>query len=317
MVKVIKTIGVVAENRPLEKRIILQPEELRAITPLCRVLVEKDAGIGVGILDLEYEAVGCKIASREETYAADLVIRIKEPHEDEIKLMQPGSLLMSMMHLRCSPVLESDLKKQKVIGIPLENLKNPFGYRKVEAVLASGRIGMGYGFKLWGKDPSTCQVKIMGYGNMSRGALRCAARQLAGVEILNRKHFEEMEKHIPGTDILVDAVNRPFQRNVDKEPPFVTRKMLKLFKKGSVIVDLVSNPERHAPVETMRPTTMKEPFYIVDGIFHTALWGWPAMDPVYISKRYSRQVGPILEDILGNGLDNAPEYVKNAVVNFL
>ena len=73
-----------------------------------------------------------------------------------------------------------------------------------------------------------------------------------------------MDKHIPGTDILVDAVNRPYRREVAKETPFVTREMLKLFKPGSVILDLVSNPENHAPVETMRPTTLDNLHYIVD-----------------------------------------------------
>lgn len=62
------------------------------------------------------------------------------------------------------------------------------------------------GFKLWGQDPATATVKIMGYGSVAMGAIRCAARKLAKVEILNKKNFLEMEKHIPGTDILVDGI---------------------------------------------------------------------------------------------------------------
>ncbi|MFH1683324.1 MAG: hypothetical protein ABIA67_00430 [Candidatus Margulisiibacteriota bacterium] len=307
-------IGIAAENRPLEKRVILQPEELRLIAKNHQVLVEKNAGVGVGILDAEYEAIGCQIAPKEKVYAADLVIRIKEPTASEIKLMRPNSILMSMMHLRCEPVLEKNLTRQKIIAVPLENIKNPMGKRIVEAVMESGRIGMEYGFKIWGKDSATARVKVMGYGNMSRGAIQEAARELAHVEVLNRKHFQQMEKHLPGTDILVDAVNRPFRRDIDIEQPFVTRKMLKLLKPGSVIVDLVSNPERHAPVETMRPTSLKDPYYIVDGIYHTSLWGWPAMDPIKISKRYSLQVAPLVKAIAARGLDHAPESIKKAVI---
>jgi len=307
-------IGIAAENRPLEKRVILQPEELRSIARNHKVLVEKGAGVGVGILDAEYEAIGCKIVPRERVYAADLVLRIKEPTPDEVALMKPNSILMSMMHLRCEPMLESNLIKQKVIAIPLENIKNPMGKRIVEAVKESGRIGMDYGFQLLDKDPATAMVKIMGYGNMSRGAVQEAARKMASVEVLNRKHFTEMEKHLPGTDILVDAVNRPFRRDLEKEEPFVTRKMLKLLKPGSVIVDLVSNPEHHAPIETMRPTTMREPFYKIDGIYHTSLWGWPAMDPDNVSKRYSMQVGPLVKALAARGLDRAPASIKKAII---
>lgn len=307
-------IGVAAENRPLEKRVILQPEELRPIARRHEVLVERGAGLGVGITDWDYEMAGCKVASRDRVYAADLVVRIKEPKRAEIRMMKPHRIMMSMMHLRCEPELEANLRRQKVVALPLDNIKNPLGKRLVEALLESGRIGVEYGFKLWGKDPARAMVKIMGYGNISRGAIQAAARKLARLEVLNRRHFQQMEKHLPGTDILVDAVNRPFRRDVKREPPFVTRKMLKLLKPGSVIVDLVSNPAGHAPVETMRPTYLDEPFYVVDGIYHASLWGWPAMDPVRISKRYSLQVAPLVRAIADRGLNDAPGPVKKAVI---
>jgi len=307
-------IGVAAENRPLEKRVALQPEELKSIAKNHQVFVEAGAGLSLGIIDAEYIAVGCKIAPREKVYAADLVIRIKEPNHSEVKLMKPHSILMSMMHLRCEPELERNLVKQKIIAIPLENIKNSIGKRIVEAVMDCGRIGVDFGFKLWGKDPAKAKVKIMGYGNISRGAVQEAARKLAHVEVLNRKHFEEMEKHLPGTDILVDAVNRPFRRAVKHELPFVTREMLKLLKPGSVIIDLVSNPVGHAPVETMKPTTLKDPYFVLDGIYHTSLWGWPAMDPEKISKRYSMQIAPLVKVIAARGLDGAPPPIKNAVI---
>ncbi|MBN2057200.1 MAG: hypothetical protein JW782_00150 [Candidatus Saganbacteria bacterium] len=307
-------IGVPKENRPLEKRVVLQPEELKGIARHHEVVVEEGAGLGVGILDAQYEAAGCRIAPKEKVYAADLVVRIKEPLPSEVRLMKPGSIMMSMMHLRCEPELEANLIRQKVIAVPLENIKDPFGRRLVEAVMESGRIGMEFGFKLWGKDPAKAHVKIMGYGNMFRGALQAAARRLARVEVLNKRQFAQMERHLPGTDILVDAVNRPYRRQVKKEPPFVTRAMLKLLKPGSVIIDLVSNPEGHAPVETMKPTFLKDPYYIVDGIYHSSLWGWPAMDPVPISKRYSMQIAPFVKAIADKGLDHAPEAVKKAVI---
>ncbi|MBL7198227.1 MAG: hypothetical protein ISS47_09020 [Candidatus Omnitrophica bacterium] len=175
---------------------------------------------------------------------------------------------------------------------------------------------MEYGFQLWGKDPATANVKIMGYGNMAMGAIRCAARKFAKVTILNKRALLEMNKHIPGTDILVDAVNRPYRREVAKEPPFVTREMLKLFKPGSVIVDLVSNPENHAPVETMRPTTLDNLYYMVDGIYHTSCWGWPGLEPKKIAKRYSRRLAPILKNLADNGIDKCNDLTKAAILNY-
>ncbi len=307
-------IGIAAENRALEKRVILRPSELNDIASSHEVIVEKGAGLGVGFPDSEYEKIGAKIGSQKEVYGCELVVRIKEPNKEELSLMQPGSIIMSMMHLRCSAELKANIKKQGLIAIPIENIKDPLGGRKVEALFDSGRIGMEFAFKLWGKDPATCNVKIMGYGNLSFGAIRCAARKFARIEILNRSHFGEMEKHIRGTDILVDAVNRPFRPEVEKEPAFVTRKMLKLLKKGSVIVDLVSNPVNHAPVETMRPTTLDDLYYVVDGIYHTSCWGWPGLEPDYITNRYSIQIAPIIKEIANSGVNNLPSYIKQVAI---
>lgn len=307
-------IGIAAENRPQEKRVIMQPQETRRATKRHEVIVEKGAGLGIDIPDETYIEAGCRIGSRKEVYGSDLVVRIKEPNFEEVRMMRPGAIIMSMMHIRCQPELDEALHKQKLIVIPLENLKDPVGRRKVDAVEDAGRIGMEYGFKLWGRDPAKATVKIMGYGNVAMGAIRCAARKFARVEILNKKNFPEMRKHIPGTDILVDGINRPYRREVKEEPYFVTRGMLKLFKKGSVIVDLVSNPAKHAPVETMRPTHLGDLHYVLDGIYHTSCWGWPGMEPKEIAKRYSLQIAPILRDLANKGLDKCSPRTRMAVL---
>lgn len=309
-------IGIARENRGQEKRVIMQPPEINGIAARHEVVVEKGAGTGINISDADFERSGAKTGTAEDVYSSDVVLRIKKPSFEEIKMMRPGSIVMSMMHIRCRPKLEEALRAQKLIAIPLENIKDLLGRRMVEAVEDSGRIGMEYGFKLWKKPPETATVKIMGYGNIAVGAIRCAARKFAKVEILNKRDFQEMEKHIPGTDILVDAVNRPYRREVEVEPFFVPRRMLKLFKPGSVIVDLVSNPKNHAPVETMHPTTLDNLHYEVDGIYHTSCWGWPGLEPETIAKRYSLQLKPILEDLADNGLEGASESIKNAVFNF-
>ena len=307
-------IGIAAENRQGEKRVIIQPSEMKRLAARHEVIIEKGAGLGIGIPDEAYIKARCKVGSREEVYGCELVVRIKEPSFEEIKMMRPGTIIMAMMHIRCRPKLDEALHNQKLIAIPLENLKDSVGRRKVDAVEDSGRIGMEYGFKLWGKDPATATVKIMGYGKIAMGAIRCAARKFVKVQILNKKNLLEMDKHIPGTDILVDAINRPYRRDVEEEPYFVTRQMLKLFKPGSVIVDLVSNPEKHAPVETMRPTTVDDLHYMVDGIYHTSCWGWPGLEPKKIGKRYSLQIASILRDLANKGLEKCSRQTRAAVL---
>ncbi|NIM02840.1 hypothetical protein GTN66_01615 [bacterium] len=304
-------IGIVRENRPNERRVILRPTELKEIALKHTVYVEKSAGEGIEIKDSDYEQVGAKIVERKQVYSGSLVVRLKEPKEDELSMMKPGSAIMSMMHLPGNPNLRSLLKKYRIIAIAMEEIKDPFGRRMIEAVHQAGYLGMEKGFQLWGGDPSKCVIKVMGYGNIACGAIQCAARKFARIEVLNKKDFRNMRKHIPGTDILVNGINWPMEKR-GKEF-IITRDMLKLFTKGAVLLDLISNPPGQSPIETMHPTTLDNISYVVDGVIHTSCWAWPGLDPVNISRRYSMQVAPILKEIADKGLNSLPQYISQAV----
>lgn len=303
-------IGIARENRPNEKRVILRPDELKEIASSHNVFVESGAGIGIGIKDSDYKKVGVNIADAKKVYACQLVVRLKEPKEDELKMMKPGSAMISMLHLPGCPQLRNLLKKYKIIGIAMDEIRDAFGRRRIEALCQTGYIGMDKGFELWGGDPSRCVIKIMGYGNLAFGAIQCAARKFAKLEILNKRDFKEMQKHIPGTDILINAINWPMEKR-GKEL-LVTRDMLRLFKKGAVILDLASNPSGQSPIETMHPTYLDDISYEVDGVIHSSCWGWSGLDPVNISKRYSIQVAPIVKEIAQKGLNNLPGYINQA-----
>jgi len=303
-------IGVVSENRPEEKRIALLPEQLKGLAVHHDILVEKNAGSGIDIDDNAYTSAGAKIVSREIAYAADIVIRINAPDETELKLMRQGSTVMCMLHLKVRAELVNNLKKYGINAIALEELKNAFGERMVEALHLTGCLGMTKGFELWGKDPGTAVVKIMGYGNVAMGAIETAARKFAHVIILNKKDIYEMEKHLPDTDLLVNALNWPYE--LRGKVFLVRREMLTLLNKNAVIVDLVSNPAGQSPVETCHPTNLANISYNVDGIVHTACWGWPGLDPENCSRRYSIQIEPILSEIAMRDFKDLPAYIKKA-----
>ncbi|MCK4935631.1 MAG: hypothetical protein KAR84_02155 [Elusimicrobiales bacterium] len=305
-------IGIAKENRPEEKRVVIRPNELKEIALEHNIFVERSAGAGVGIKDSEYKTIGAKIVSKNKIYSCPLVVRLKEPVEKELKMMKPGSFIMSMMHLGGNPGLRRLLEKYKLIGIPLDKIPDVLGRRKVEALHQTGYLGMEKGFELWGKDPSKCRVKIMGFGNLAYGAIHCAGDKSAkSIKILTIKDFKKMEEHIPGTDILVNAINWP--HHLRGKEFIITRGMLKLFKKNAVICDLISNPKGQSPIKTMRPTSLSDISYEVDGIIHTSCWGWPGLDPVNITKRYSLQIAPIIKKIADEGFAEVPKDVQEVM----
>ncbi len=299
------------ENRPQEKRVILLPQQLKVIAAENEVYIERGAGEGIGVEDKEYERAGAKIVGRERVYACPLVVRLKEPTEEELAMMSPGSTIMSMMHLAGNARLRSLLKKYGINAIAMEEIKDHFGKRVIEALHQAGYLGMQKGFELWRGDPSKCLVKVMGYGNVACGAIQCAARKFARVVILHKRDFENMREHIPGTDILVNGINWPMEKR--GKVFLITRDMMKLFKKGAVLLDLVSNPAGQSPIETMHPTTLEDIAYEVDGVVHASCWSWPGLDPEGISRRYSIQTAPIVKDIADKWFAEMPEYIKMAM----
>jgi len=311
-------IGIAAENRPEEKRVILRPREVKYLAFRHDILVERGAGRGIGITDLEYQEANAQVVNKSEVYACDIVVRLKEPVEEEINLMKPESVIFSMLHLPGNRKLRNLLKRQNILAIPMEEIKDSFGVRKIEALHETGYLGMKKGFELWmtsGKfrNLHKCVVKVMGYGPVAWGAIKFAARNFASVTVLNKKDFYKMKRHIPGTDILVNGINWPMEKR--GKTILITKKMLKLFKPKSVLLDLISNPEGQSPIETMHPTSIGDNSYIINDVIHTSCWGWPGLDPVGISKRYSIQIAPILLEIADGGLDILPEYIRRVIVN--
>ena len=311
-------IGIAAENRPQEKRVIIRPQELKILTERHDILVERGAGRGIGIADSEYQEVHAQIVNKPDVYACDIVVRLKEPVKEEIKLMKPESVIFSMLHLPGNRNLRDLLKKQNILAIPMEEIKDSFGERKIEALHETGYLGMKKGFELWAaagrsRNQHKCVVKVMGYGPVAWGAIRYAARNFSSVTVLNKEDFYKMKRHVPGTDILVNGINWPMEKR--GKTILITRKMLKLFKPGSVLLDLISNPEGQSPIETMHPTSIEDNSFIVNDVIHTSCWGWPGLDPVGISKRYSIQVAPILLEIADGGLDILPEYIRRVIIN--
>lgn len=309
-------IGIASENRILEKRVILLPTELKKIANGKNdFLIEINAGKRIGISNEKYERAGGKIAPREEVYNSDLIVRLKEPNVEELKMMHKNAILMSMMHLKGNHELRQIIENSGIVAIPLENIKDDFNERKVEVLKETGMLGMRYGFRLLKKykqkNPKNATVKIMGYGKVAYGAIQEAARNYAHVEILNKKQIYQMEKHLPGTDILVNGLNWPHE--LRGKILLIKKEMLQFMEKGSVICDLISNPKGQSPIETMHPTSLDNLDYIIDGIVHTSCWGWPGLNPKTISEKYSKQVAPIIEDIAKNGLENCSEYIRRAV----
>jgi alanine dehydrogenase len=101
-------------------------------------------------------------------------------------------------------------------------------------------------------------------------------------------------------DLLIGAVLIPGA----KAPYLVTRDMLKLMKKRSVIVDVAV--DQGGCVETCRPTTHENPTFLVDDVLHYCVANMPGAVPFTSTLALTNATLPYAVDIANKG------YVKAA-----
>src|SRR5690554_4685868 len=100
-------IGLPTETKDRELRVALEPNAVAVtVKDGHRVLVQAGAGEGAGYSDAEYEKAGAEIvASADDVWAADLVVKVKEPQPEEYRYFRDGLVLFAYLHLAAVPEL--------------------------------------------------------------------------------------------------------------------------------------------------------------------------------------------------------------------
>ena len=304
-------IGIPKEIKNNENRVGMTPS---GVSELVRhgheVYVQHTAGDGSGFPDSAYEAAGATIVPTiEETYkVADMIVKVKEPIEEEYDLVKKGQVLFTYFHFACDKPLTEAMIKSGAICIAYETVQLADGSLPLLIPMSevAGRMatinGSYYLQKTkGGKGKLICgvpgvkpaKVLVLGGGVVGQAAARVAAGMGAQVIItdislpLLRKLKAEMpdnviplysnrhniERELADVDIVVGSVLIPG----DKTPHLITRDMLGKMEKGTVLVDVAI--DQGGCFETSRPTTHSEPVYEVDGIVHYAVANIPGAVP--------------------------------------
>ena len=308
-------IGIPKENGTtnFERRAILLPKEVRKLVEAGhKVFVEKGLGIGIHIGDEHYKEAGARIvATAKSVFNKSIVVKLKPPLPQEFKLLD-NNLLFSMLHAEQNPHYVRALKVKKAKAIAMELIRNKAGERLIQCSDISGEQGMIMAFYLAEKSPSDCNVLVLGYGDVSSGALKVAYSLGANVKILRKGEYRHIKKLLRHRDIVVNGIQWPKEKR-EKREYLITRDMLSLLNKGAVILDIsVDFPN---PIECCRPSPHHKPVYTVDGVRCISIYGYPRLVPVSSSRQYSRQILPLLLRIASTPLGKLPKGIKDAVID--
>ena len=300
-------IGVPKEIKKDEHRVALLPVGAEILARRRhRVLVEKGAGLGSGISDAEYRAAGAQIvrSAAQIWKKADMIIKVKEPQPVEIRMSRKEQILFTYFHFAANKPLTMGMLKSGAICIAYETMVGADGTLPLLTPMSevAGRMAVQEGAKYLekpmgglgillggvpGVDPA--HVTILGGGVVGTHAAKMAAGLGANVTILDinlerlryladvlpanvttlMSNPANIRQEIAKADLVVGAVLIPGA----KAPKLVTRRMLKLMKQGSVIVDVAV--DQGGCIETIKPTTHSNPIYEVDGVIHYAVANMP------------------------------------------
>jgi alanine dehydrogenase len=293
-------IGAPKEIKEVEKRVGMTPQGVDALVAHGRrVLVERSAGEGSGFSDQEYQKAGATLVEKagDVWEGANMVVKVKEPLEQEIFFMRSGQVLFAYLHLAANRELTLKLMECRVVGIGYETVQGQDGSLPLlrpmseiagrASVLAGGmrleaRHG-GRGVLLCGASGvRPAKVVILRAGvagtNACKVALGIGARvsildihpeRLSYLHDITQSHIATfisnrmtIGEEIAGADLIIGAVLIPGAH----APKLVTRPMLKRMRTGSAVVDI--SVDQGGCFETTRPTTHENPTYVEEGIVH-------------------------------------------------
>ena len=300
-------IGIPKEIKNNEYRVALVPSGAEALVEAGHtVLVETGAGQGTSLEDDEYKAVGAQIVGTyQEVFArADMIMKVKEPQPEEYPHLRPGQIVFTYFHFAASESLTRAMVDSKAVCVAYETIQLPDGTLPLLTPMSevAGRMAIQEGAKylerpmlgrgiLLGGVPGVqpANVVILGGGVVGANSAKIAAGMGANVYLLdinlerlrylsdvmpanvttiysNRINIAQL---LPSADLVIGGV----LRKGAKAPTLVTREMLKIMKRGSVVVDVAV--DQGGCFETTHPTTHSEPTYIVEGVVHYCVANMP------------------------------------------
>ncbi|HET7198524.1 MAG TPA: alanine dehydrogenase [Burkholderiales bacterium] len=300
-------VGVPSEVKTHEYRVGLTPTSVRELAARGhQIVLEKDAGLGIGMPDAAYEKAGARVG--DPWAEAELIVKVKEPQRAERPKIGEQHVLFTYLHLAPDRPQAEDLMKSGAICIAYETVTRPGGGLPLLAPMSevAGRMSVQVGASCLEKERGGMgillggvpgvppgKLTILGGGVAGSNAARMAVGSGARVYVLDRSldvlrkieaefgarvvtvysSADAIERHVVSADLVIGSVLVPGAA----APKLVSRDMVKAMKSGAVVVDIAI--DQGGCFETSRPTTHADPTYVVEGVVHYCVTNMPGAVP--------------------------------------
>jgi len=330
-------IGVPKEIKNNEFRVGMVPASVRELTSSGhQVIVEHNAGIGIGFTDDDYTDAGASIKdTAEQVFAeAEMIVKVKEPLTEERARLREGQILFTYLHLAPDLPQTEDLIKSKAVCIAYETVTSPTGGLPLLAPMSevAGRMSIQAGAQCLEKSHSgrgmllggvpgvkPAKVVILGGGVVGNNAAQMAVGMGARVVILDRNidvlrkltaqfgsavqpifsSKDTLDEHVQNADLVIGGVLIPGA----EAPKLVSAEMIKRMKPGAAVVDVAI--DQGGCFETSHATTHAEPTYIVDDVVHYCVANMPGAVPLTSTFALNNVTLPFIMELANKGYKKA------------
>ncbi|MHB1146469.1 MAG: alanine dehydrogenase [Lutibacter sp.] len=336
-------IGIPKETHYQEKRVCLTPDAVAALTVHGhKFVIETGAGDGANFSDKQYSEAGAKISyDIKEAFGCHMILKVEPPSLDEIKLINPQSILFSALQLKTQTKKYFEvLASKRITAIAFDFIRDDQGIFSIVKSLSEiagtasiliaaelmSNTSEGKGLLLGniGGVPPT-EVVILGAGTVSEYAARSAMGLGASVKVFdnsiaklrNLQHRldhpiytstiqpKTLQKALMRCDVAIGAV-----RGKSRSPILVTEEMVMKMKNGAIIVDV--SIDCGGCFETSEITTHKKSTFQKHGVIHYCVPNIPSRYSRTASVSISNNITPYLLSIAEDGgFENAARFDKS------
>lgn len=330
-------MGVPKEIKNNENRVAITPAGVMSLIKSGHsVLIETKAGEGSGFTDSDYQEAGAEIvhSAGDAWHQAEMVIKVKEPLQEEYQFFRKGLLLFTYLHLAAEPELAEALVKHEVTAVAYETVEMNHTLPLLTPMSeVAGRMATQIGAQFLEKTKGgkgillsgvpgvhRAKVTVIGGGIVGLNAARVAVGLGADVTIIDLSPVRLREiddlygrdiqtlmsnplnimEAVKSSDLVIGAVLIPGA----KAPKLVTESMIQSMSEGSVVVDVAI--DQGGIIETAdKITTHDDPTYIKHGVVHYAVANMPGAVPRTSTQALTNVTMPYTLQIASKGIAQA------------
>ena len=266
-----KTIGFPISYKENESRRAIIPKHIAMMHAPQSLFFEHGYGKAIGLVDSEYENLGCRMCTRSEALEQDVICEVKVGEGGYLESLHRGQTVFGWIHAVQSRGITEALVRNGLTGYAWENMfsknRNVF-WRNNEI---AGEAAILHSFQCYGRMPYQTNVAVIGRGNTARGAMRMLNMLGADVTQYGRNDEAVLRSELHAYDVLVNCV----LWDEERKDHIISRQDLKLMKRNSMIVDV--SCDEHGAIESSHPTTISNPVFYDSGVLHYVVDHTPAL----------------------------------------